>query len=154
MSVRTRRIRDGKPTEVAVTKVLPGDLVALAAGDLIPPDKPGPETQDLFVKQALLTGEPYPTDMILLDQDLHGLADGALEGRRTFDNITRLVCRRRAGLGRGFRPAVALTDWSPRLQPWIGGPRLKPWTPNELAGTMIKAAGPLGCLPPRPHRRC
>ncbi|MBV5274071.1 MAG: hypothetical protein JZU52_10640 [Lamprocystis purpurea] len=58
MSVRTRGISDGKPTEVAVIKVLPGDLVALAAGDLIPPDKPGPEAHDLFVKQALPTGEP------------------------------------------------------------------------------------------------
>ena len=62
VSVRTRVIRDGKSMEVQVTEVVPGDLVELSAGDMIPADGRVLEAQDLFVKQALLTGEPYPVE--------------------------------------------------------------------------------------------
>jgi Mg2+-importing ATPase len=31
-------MRDGKPLEVSVTEVVPGDVVLLSAGDLIPAD--------------------------------------------------------------------------------------------------------------------
>jgi Mg2+-importing ATPase len=62
VSVRARVIRDGKPLEVPVTDVVPGDLVALSAGDMVPADGWVLEANDLFVKQALLTGEPYPVE--------------------------------------------------------------------------------------------
>lgn len=62
VSVRARVIRDGKPIEVAVTDVVPGDLVVLSAGDMIPADGRVIEANDFFVKQALLTGEPYPVE--------------------------------------------------------------------------------------------
>ncbi len=55
-------IRDGKPIEVTVTEVVPGDLVVLSAGDMIPADGRVIEANDFFVKQALLTDEPYPME--------------------------------------------------------------------------------------------
>lgn len=62
VSVRARVIRDGKPLDVPVTEVVPGDLVVLSAGDMIPADGRVLESDDFFVKQALLTGEPYPVE--------------------------------------------------------------------------------------------
>lgn len=62
VSVQARVIRDGKPIAVAVTDVVPGDLVVLSAGDMIPADGRVIEANDFFVKQALLTGEPYPVE--------------------------------------------------------------------------------------------
>ncbi|TLG72675.1 magnesium-translocating P-type ATPase [Methylocystis sp. B8] len=62
VSVRATVIRDGKPLQTLVTDVVPGDLVALSAGDMIPADGLILEARDLFVKQALLTGEPYPVE--------------------------------------------------------------------------------------------
>src|ERR1019366_6312819 len=62
VSVRAKVMRDGKPLDVAVTEVVPGDVVMLAAGDLIPGDGKVLEANDFFVKQALLTGESYPVE--------------------------------------------------------------------------------------------
>ena len=62
VSVRARVIRDGKSIEIPVTEVVPGDLAELSAGDMVPADCLVLEAKDLFVKQALLTGEPYPVE--------------------------------------------------------------------------------------------
>ncbi|TLG77581.1 magnesium-translocating P-type ATPase [Methylocystis sp. B8] len=62
VSVRAKLIRDGKQIEAPVADVVPGDLVILSAGDMIPADGMVLEARDLFVKQALLTGEPYPVE--------------------------------------------------------------------------------------------
>jgi P-type Mg2+ transporter len=62
VSVRAIVMRDDKPLEVAATRVVPGDVVLLSAGDLIPADGRVLEAQDFFVKQALLTGESYPVE--------------------------------------------------------------------------------------------
>lgn len=42
--------------------LVPGDLVMLSAGDMVPADGLVLEASDLFIKQALLTGEPYPVE--------------------------------------------------------------------------------------------
>src|SRR5665647_982274 len=62
VSVRALVIRDGKPLEVPVAEVVPGDLAVLSAGDMVPADGLVLEAHDLFVKQALLTGESYPVE--------------------------------------------------------------------------------------------
>ncbi len=62
VSVRARVIRDGKPIDVPVTEVVPGDITVVSAGDMIPADGLVLEARDLFVKQALLTGESYPVE--------------------------------------------------------------------------------------------
>ena len=62
VSVRAKLVRDGIPVETPVADVVPGDLVLLSAGDMIPADGLVLEAHDLFVKKALLTGEPYPVE--------------------------------------------------------------------------------------------
>ncbi len=55
-------LRDGREITVRAEEVVPGDLVLLAAGDLIPADGRLLEARDFFVNEALLTGESYPTE--------------------------------------------------------------------------------------------
>ncbi|WP_426993902.1 magnesium-translocating P-type ATPase [Methylomonas sp. CM2] len=62
VSVKARVMRDGKPMDVPVTDVVPGDVALLCAGDMVPADGLLIEACDLFVKQALLTGEAYPIE--------------------------------------------------------------------------------------------
>jgi Mg2+-importing ATPase len=62
VQVRARVVRDGTTKEVPATHVVPGDVVLLAAGALVPADGILLEARDLHVNQALLTGEPFPVD--------------------------------------------------------------------------------------------
>jgi P-type Mg2+ transporter len=54
--------RDGAIVSLPIDNLVPGDVVQLIAGDLIPADSRLLESRDLFVNQALLTGEPYPAE--------------------------------------------------------------------------------------------
>ena len=54
--------RDGAQAVVPVDRLVPGDVVHLSAGDIVPADGRLLESRDLFVNQALLTGEPYPAE--------------------------------------------------------------------------------------------
>jgi Mg2+-importing ATPase len=53
-------IRDGATREIHVERLVPGDVVRLSAGDIVPADCRLLETASLYVNQSLLTGEPYP----------------------------------------------------------------------------------------------
>ncbi len=55
-------LRDGAPRELAVTELVPGDVVLLSAGNLVPADARVLQADDFFVNQAQLTGEPYPVE--------------------------------------------------------------------------------------------
>ncbi len=48
--------------EIPMNQVVPGDLVRLSAGDMIPADVRLIESRDLFVSQAALTGEALPVE--------------------------------------------------------------------------------------------
>ena len=54
--------RNGASLSVPIDQLVPGDIVELIAGDLVPADSRLLESRDLFVNQALLTGEPYPAE--------------------------------------------------------------------------------------------
>jgi len=60
VAVKASVLRDGRPTEVAVEELVPGDVVLLSAGSIIPADCLLLEAQDLFVDEASLTGESFP----------------------------------------------------------------------------------------------
>jgi Mg2+-importing ATPase len=62
VAVMATVLRDGTPCEIPVRALVPGDVVLLSAGNLIPADAWLLEANDFFVNQAQLTGEPYPVE--------------------------------------------------------------------------------------------
>jgi len=62
VAVRVQVVRDGQDVSEPVDQLVPGDVVHLAAGDLVPADCRLIEAHHLFVNQAMLTGEPYPVE--------------------------------------------------------------------------------------------
>lgn len=60
VQVKATTLRDGNQRDIAVDEVVPGDVVVLNAGDLVPGDCLIDESKDLFVDEATLTGETYP----------------------------------------------------------------------------------------------
>ncbi len=62
VTIKANVMRDGKSQEIPSEQVVPGDVVLLSAGSLIPADGIVLETKDFFVNQAVLTGETFPTE--------------------------------------------------------------------------------------------
>lgn len=62
ISVTATVVRDGKPQETAISQLVPGDIVELAAGDMVPADVRMVTAKDLFVTQSSLTGESFPVE--------------------------------------------------------------------------------------------
>jgi Mg2+-importing ATPase len=62
ISVTATVVRDGQPKELPLQQLVPGDVVKLCAGDMIPGDVRLVAAKDLFVIQATLTGESMPVE--------------------------------------------------------------------------------------------
>ncbi len=62
VAVRATVKRSGRTTDVTGDQIVRGDVVVLKPGGLVPADGWVLEAHDLFVNQALLTGEPYPVE--------------------------------------------------------------------------------------------
>ena len=54
--------RNGKSKEIPIKHIVPGDVVDLFAGDMIPADIRIIQAKDLFINQAALTGESMPVE--------------------------------------------------------------------------------------------
>jgi len=50
------------PQEIPIRELVPGDIIALSAGDMIPADCRLVSAKDLFVSQAAMTGESLPVE--------------------------------------------------------------------------------------------
>jgi Mg2+-importing ATPase len=64
VSSTTAVLRAGmlRPQETPISTLVPGDIVYLSAGDMIPADVRLLAAKDLFVSQAMLTGESIPVE--------------------------------------------------------------------------------------------
>lgn len=62
-------IRGGQVQEISLKEVVPGDIVKLAAGDMIPADIRVTSSKDLFISQSMLTGESEPIEKIVLRKE-------------------------------------------------------------------------------------
>jgi P-type Mg2+ transporter len=74
ISVTATVLREGAPHEIAVAKLVPGDVVQLTAGDMIPGDVRIVQAKDLFVSQGALTGESLPVEKCELEKHAAGAA--------------------------------------------------------------------------------
>jgi len=55
-------VRSGKEVELSLKLVVPGDIIRLAAGDMVPADVRVLSAKDLFLNQTTLTGEALPVE--------------------------------------------------------------------------------------------
>ena len=62
VSLTSLALRDGNWREIKRENLVPGDLVRLAAGDLVPADGRLVQSRDLYVQEAALTGESMPVE--------------------------------------------------------------------------------------------
>ena len=76
--------------------LVPGDVVLLAAGDLVPADGRVLEARDFFVNEGLLTGESYPTEKHAMaegvaDTDVAQAANAAFMGTSVVSGSAKLL---------------------------------------------------------------
>ena len=62
VSAKASVIREGIQHEVNIRNLVPGDIVYLSAGDIVPADIRVISEKDLYINQATLTGEPFPIE--------------------------------------------------------------------------------------------
>ena len=62
LALTCRVVRDGVEQAVPVSAIVPGDLILLSAGNLIPADGLVIEAQDFLVSEASMTGESFPVE--------------------------------------------------------------------------------------------
>jgi Mg2+-importing ATPase len=62
LALTCRVVRNGMEQTVAVSTIVPGDVIMLSAGNLIPADGLLIEATDFLVNEASLTGESFPVE--------------------------------------------------------------------------------------------
>ncbi len=67
---KTTVLRNGQKIEIPSREVVPGDIVELYSGTVIPGDIRLVSSKDLFINQAMLTGESLPVEKHVVDNNL------------------------------------------------------------------------------------
>lgn len=62
VSLKANILRGGVTTAIPAEQIVPGDIVILSAGNLIPADGLLIQAKDFYVNQAVLTGETFPVE--------------------------------------------------------------------------------------------
>ena len=99
VGLKAQALRDGEAHEIPVDQLVPGDVVELKAGDIVPGDCRLLTARDLFVNQAMLTGEPYPVEKHVADlaapaEEPSGATNFVFMGTSVISGTaTALVCR-------------------------------------------------------------
>ena len=89
-------IRDGKEVELPMVELVPGDLVVLQAGAIIPADLRLLSTKDFFIGQAALTGESMPVEKSagpcdLADKGIIELTNACFQGSNVISGSARAM---------------------------------------------------------------
>ena len=79
-------LRDAAWRDIHMREVVPGDLVRLSAGDLVPADGTLLELRDLSLQESALTGESLPVDKSVGDQAC--LGSSVVSGTATMNVVT------------------------------------------------------------------
>ena len=65
-------LRSGSKQEVKLSEIVPGDVILLSAGDIVPADARAMAARDLFVDQSALTGESFPVEKTTTSLEIRG----------------------------------------------------------------------------------
>jgi Mg2+-importing ATPase len=93
----------GTRQEIDIKELVPGDIVFLSAGDMIPADCRITQSKDLFISQAMLTGEALP-----VEKRDHPIADANTRSPLDLENC----CFMGTNVVSGTAMAVAVTTGS------------------------------------------
>jgi P-type Mg2+ transporter len=74
INVTAAVIRTGKEQDIPLRQLVPGDVVTLSAGDMIPADVRLIAANDLFVSQGTLTGESLPVEKLASRETRDGIS--------------------------------------------------------------------------------
>jgi P-type Mg2+ transporter len=66
VQIKSSVLRNAEEKEVAIEEIVPGDIIILSAGSVIPGDARVIESHDLFIDEAALTGETFPVEKNVL----------------------------------------------------------------------------------------
>jgi len=72
VSIKAVVTRDGKPSEIDSRLLVPGDVVSVYVGDIVPSDMRVVHSKDLQVNEAVLTGESFPVEKTSNLLDIEG----------------------------------------------------------------------------------
>ena len=112
ISVGATVIRGGQPRDIPISQLVPGDIVALAAGDMIPADVRLLTAKDLFVNQSTLTGESFPVEKF--EAEKNPAASAPVE----FTSVAFLGTSVESGSGpRSWSPPARIPTWAARRVP-------------------------------------
>jgi Mg2+-importing ATPase len=68
-------LRDNIKKELKLSDIVPGDIVILSGGDLVPADSRVISAKDFFVDQSALTGESYPVEKTTIPPKGQNISD-------------------------------------------------------------------------------
>ncbi len=90
----TVALRDGKEVEIPISEVVPGDIILLHAGSIIPADIRLLSVKDFFVSQSVLTGESLPIEKKFDPQQLSNglvfeLSNACFQGSNVLSGTAR-----------------------------------------------------------------
>jgi P-type Mg2+ transporter len=84
VQIRCRLLRGGEEKEWPMQTVVPGDVVILSAGDVIPGDSLLLDSHELFIDEAAFTGETFPVEknvgIVAADTPLSGRSNTLFMG--------------------------------------------------------------------------
>ncbi len=117
--------RDGVAVSLPIDELVPGDVVELIAGDLAPADARLIESRDLFVNQALLTGEPSPAEKLASDkaagaENPSGASNAVFAGTSVISGTATIVVGRTGGRTALGHLATSLAEKPPATAFAIG----------------------------------
>ena len=70
LAIKARIIRDGQERELDTKYLVPGDIVMLSAGDIVPADGKIINADDFFLNESSLTGESLPVEKFATEDNV------------------------------------------------------------------------------------
>jgi Mg2+-importing ATPase len=105
--------------EIPMEEIVPGDLVALSAGDMIPADLRLLAAKDLFINQSTLTGEAMPIEKVAT------AATKPVEDAFDLPNICFMGSAVVSGYGTGVIVRTGINSYFGQLADTISGQRVQ-----------------------------